>query len=130
MEHGLKVQSLSGGRSFYHLDGWMKIRILDILLLPKDDRRQGKGTEIMQKLCGWADVEEVTLVLSADSTVCGRAGSETEDRQLVAFYEKHGFRRSQIEYLHTDSIRTSKNIMERPPEPILSDQIVRLRDYA
>ncbi len=84
----------------------------------------------MHKLCGWADVEEVTLVLSADSTVCGRAGSAREDEQLVTFYGEHGFRRSQIEYLHTDSIRTSKNIMERQPEPVLSDQIVRLRDYA
>lgn len=84
----------------------------------------------MQQICGWADVEEVTLILSADSTVCGRAGSDVEDRRLIAFYGRYGFRPSSIKSMLTDSIRTDKNIMERKPELVLSGQIVRLCDYA
>lgn len=103
-----------------------KIYVIDVLLLPKEHRSKGRGSQILTKLCGWADVEETMLVLSADSTVCGRVGSEEEDGRLVAFYERFGFRPSDIRTIYTDTILTSKNIMERPPEPVLSERIVML----
>lgn len=82
----------------------------------------------MQKLCGWADVEGVTLVLTADSTVLGRTGSPEEDARLVDFYESWGFEPSAFKRIYNDTIWSSKNIMERAPQPVLSDSIVRLAD--
>ncbi len=107
----------------------MKIKTADILFIPKEDRNQGRGTRYMKKICGWADVEKTTLVLSADSEVCGRAGSEEEDRRLVGFYGRFGFvLDDSVGKIYTDTVWTDKNIMVRQPEPVLSDFICRLAD--
>lgn len=104
----------------------VKYKILDVFLLPQKRRSQGRGSQILTKLCAWADVEETVLVLSADSTICGRIGTSEEDAQLVEFYSRFGFQPSSIKQIYTDTVFTSKNIMERPPEPVLSEQIVML----
>ena len=105
-----------------------RYKVLDLLLIPRAGRNAGRGSDIMTKLCGWADVEGVTLVLSADSTVCGRTGSASQDWSLKDFYSRFGFFSSNIRGLKTDSLVTNKNIMERTPQPVLSGHIAILRD--
>lgn len=106
----------------------MKRKLLDVVLIPKEERGQGKGKKLIRKLCGWADIENTELVLSADSTVCGRAGSAEEDRRLIAFYVQFGFQLADLGEIYTDSIWSSKNIMVRKPEPVLSDHIFKLSE--
>lgn len=106
----------------------INFKVIDVLLIPKEGRGDGRGTEIMNKLCGWADVEESTLVVSADSTVCGRAGSPEDDDRLIDFYSRFGFSLVDSPEIFTDSIWTSKNIMHRQPVPLLSQHIATLSE--
>lgn len=105
-----------------------KFKVLDVLLFPRDNRETGTGTLLLNKLCAWADIEETTLVLSADSTVCGRTGSPEEDDRLIEFYSRFGFELVDSPEIYTDSIWTSKNIMHRKPVPILSSYIMTISE--
>ena len=106
-----------------------RYKVLDVFLLPKADRGVGTGGELIAKLCGWADVEGVTLLLSADSTVCDRKGSELDDAHLIEFYERHGFfLNDEHGSILTDTLISNKNIMQRDPVPVLSGHILKLSD--
>jgi hypothetical protein len=55
------------------------------LLLPESDRKQGKGTEIMNLIINWADKHNTTLTLTPESTF------GTPVNTLKKFYKKFGF---------------------------------------
>lgn len=105
----------------------MRTKIIDAFILPERERDQGNGSEILMKLCGWADVEEVTLVVSADSTVCGRTGSKDEDDRLEEFYERFDFEKCDITGLYPGF--PDKQVLRRDPTSVLSVNILTLRDF-
>ena len=71
--------------SLLQLDEDEKKLILEMIEVDKENRRMGKGTEIMSLLCNLADKynKEIRLIIN---------DSETPERILVKFYSNFGFK--------------------------------------
>lgn len=78
--------------------------ILHLLVVPKDQRRRGLGTNAMQRLIRAADEHRDTLAL----TPSGDFGASV--RRLQSFYRRFGFRPSQMaaQYVNESYARPSK----------------------
>jgi GNAT superfamily N-acetyltransferase len=66
--------------------------IIDSLVVAEDKGRKGFGNHILTKITDQADKDGIELTLSA--VPLAHAGKKIPKGKLVAFYKKHGFKKS------------------------------------
>ena len=76
---------------------------LEFIWIPKESRGMGKGTEIMQMVCDYADKKQKPLYLTPDISF----GGSSIDR-LKRFYRKFGFTKNKNHKVSHSMVRYPK----------------------
>lgn len=63
--------------------------ILDTIIVPKKDRKQGVGSSVLKELCKYADENKLRMLLTA--AVKDDFHGTTSNSRLKTFYKRFGF---------------------------------------
>jgi len=96
------------GIDIYAYDDGKGTITLSALRVPKENRKQGMGTEFMTELCNYADRMKKQIILNLGEK---ESGETTSKGRLIEFYKRFGFVRN---FGRTKDYRLSCQMYRRP----------------